>query len=732
MPFLMRAQVKIYARISIDTSRRVRELSHSLQYELLKSARKRMEKHIPKIVGSWLAGTYDRDRGVSRAAASGVASFLDTDEKITLFWKRCQVQILDYAQEAINETPQTLSDERMMTPEDVQAKYFRVVGSSISLVINLLLKLTTDDTVKYQHKYEGFLSNNKRLWALASCEDSFVRRTVDQLLEVSIDKQPAIVETDIELISHAFIAEALRVSQSSSAFQLVNALRKVTSKYKNIWTTSYKGKKSPSSRLRHFVEKGSQGGPPIYWPSLSNLFSLLPSGVFPTDFDTVLEFLKAFRNGIGNREEPRSSASHAWNSYFETVSLLVRGVPDVTAQGKLFQDSVYPVFEQYLQPTVDNSKWSSGNSTAVLAKAFHICSLADGVQSSNSFSDEWHRLADNFIQHLNTSLPEQSKDFQKSQSGVVAESHRWFALLSTVLNGNASGPSRDVLIIPSRKIVDNAIKVAVNRNGKPYSAVATIEAVIRLAPKFVEADPICLAAITSFLENHLPKLILSPSSAYLVSLLFLLRSIMNQESIFESVWQSTIDGLLALPNSKDRIKAITSLVSNDTVANNAREDLALQDFLLETSIGALHAPEEAEATLLFSTAITFNSLAASTEQAVLERIVASVNPNDAAIDGALTALELICKKKPALLREDSTTYITLITKLLALTELSESALSSRAEKLKGIIEKSEKTGGEASLILHVIRENLETANPQSLTYVPPQRQASHIKSMLIL
>jgi hypothetical protein len=105
----------------------VRELSHNLQFELMKSARKRFERHLPKIVAAWLAGLYDRDRVVARAASDGLTSFLNTPEKVLAFWNKCQAQILDFAIEAIQETQDTLSDERSTTAEDSEAKYFRVV-----------------------------------------------------------------------------------------------------------------------------------------------------------------------------------------------------------------------------------------------------------------------------------------------------------------------------------------------------------------------------------------------------------------------------------------------------------------------------------------------------------------------------------------------------------------------------------------------------------------------------
>lgn len=263
-------QVKLYPRLAIDNTRRVRELSHILQYELLKKTRKRMEKFIPNIVGSWLAGIYDRDRVVAKAASDGISSFLNTDDKVTMFWKRCQGQILDHALEAMNETPETLSDERSMSPDEVQATYFRVAWSSISLVLNLLEKLDMNDISKQQEKYQEYLSKNKRLWALASSEDAFVRRAVGQLLAACLKKQSELIESDLEFISTAFIAEALRSSQASSASQLVLSLERLTARFPTVWTASYKGKKAPLSRLRAFIEKGSKEAP----QPTGNLFEL--------------------------------------------------------------------------------------------------------------------------------------------------------------------------------------------------------------------------------------------------------------------------------------------------------------------------------------------------------------------------------------------------------------------------------------------------------------------------
>ncbi|KAL5316607.1 hypothetical protein ACEPPN_015656 [Leptodophora sp. 'Broadleaf-Isolate-01'] len=723
---VLEAWVKFYPRISIDNSRRVRELSHILQFELLKSARKRMEKYIPKIVGSWLGGTYDRDRAVARAANDGTKSFLDTTAKMALFFKRCESPIIDYAQEALGETAQTLSDERTMSADDMQAKYFRVIGSSISLFSNLLGILDKDTILKHQEKYEGIISGNKKLWAFASCEDAFVRRAIDQLMLVCLIKLPAVIESGLELVSHTFIAEALKSSQTTSAFQLLNLLVSLTSKYPEVWTSSYKAKKSPLSRLRTFVEKGSQGGPPDYWTKLGMLVLGLPDGVLPSESDVLLEFLRAFRRGISNREEPRTNAGVAWATYFSIADRFITLLSPEAVQEKLLPEGIFPVFEQYLHPTPSNDSWAIGTNISTLAKGLGLCVSVKG-DGKTALKDEWARLEKDFTSKILTSLPEQSKDYNASQTAVIAISHRWFKLLAEVLKADQPD-TRDLLVPSSQRIITACLGSMVSRNGKPYSAAATVESALRLTPTAVGSSPETLAAVESFLENEIPTLILSPSGPYLVSILNLFRTLPDKKASFESIWQSTIDGLLALPETSSQSQAIAKLIANDAVSKISQENSGLQEFLLQGNAKAIQGNPDARA--LSEAAITFRSLSSATSAKVLDRVLAALDTRDSGLDGALKSLEFISKSQPGLLNTQSSIHVTLITKLLGLTEISDSTLASRANTLRAIIEKSSgptdsETPHQSSLV-HVVRENLETAVPQSLTIETLVQQASKV------
>lgn len=669
-----------------------------------------MEKYIPKVVGSWLAGTFDQDRAVRRAAENGIGSFLDTEDKVLLFWKRCQVQILDYAQEAVNETPQTLSDERNMSADDVQAKYFRVIGSSISLLLNLLAKLSDDEIKKHQEKYDEVLADNKKLWALVASEDSFVRKAIDQLLIICLGKQPVMIENNLEILSHAFITSALRASQTNSAFQLIQALSALTQKFPQIWQYSGTGKHSASSRLRGFVEKGSQGGPPEFWQALRSFLAILPTGVLPSESHTSIEFLQAVRTGISRREEPRSNSTHAWSNYFAICKLIYENSSNVVGNEIIFRESVFPVFEQYLFPSMDNGRWYI-DSVAALATGYMISMSIQATGMIDTFRTEWQRHADHFVSRLQTTLPEQSKEYQKSQDSVTSLGHRWFGLLGEISRTKGATDTVDFVGNPSTKILKSALSVMVNRNGKPYSSAATLEAAFQLSPKLFK-DLNNLDLLKGAVEKYLPNLILTPSGHYLVPVLFHVQSLQLSEEFLDSTWKSTMEAVLASSSNVPVPGIVTALIASDSVKGLVQANNNLQGYL-ENLVSSLLSGESQEWATV-ETAIAFDSFSDLAKQTLLDKLIHGLEMDISVLNRALRILELISRTRPALLRSHDI-HLTLITRLLALTELSDSDIVSRAQKLRAIIESSSDAPStyEAPAI-HIIRENLQRADSMSL------------------
>ena len=94
---------------------------------------------MPTVAPSWLAGLYDNDKSVSRAAEESFLLVFPSEEKRTNVWRAYSSYILEYSRSVIvKETVATLSDERAMSPDDASAKYSRVVGTALMLVKTLL------------------------------------------------------------------------------------------------------------------------------------------------------------------------------------------------------------------------------------------------------------------------------------------------------------------------------------------------------------------------------------------------------------------------------------------------------------------------------------------------------------------------------------------------------------------------------------------------------------------
>jgi hypothetical protein len=105
---------------------------------------KRIVPNLPKVIGAWLAGIYDNDRPVQRAALESFTRVFSSEEKRNNVWKIYQGSILDFVDDVIlRQTALTLSDERTVKRDDAEGKYARVVGAAIMLFNRVLGTLNT-------------------------------------------------------------------------------------------------------------------------------------------------------------------------------------------------------------------------------------------------------------------------------------------------------------------------------------------------------------------------------------------------------------------------------------------------------------------------------------------------------------------------------------------------------------------------------------------------------------
>ncbi|KAJ3558291.1 hypothetical protein NPX13_g9742 [Xylaria arbuscula] len=681
----------------------------------MKSARKRMEKNVPKVVGPWLAGTFDRDRAISKAANDGLSSFLTTPERVLQFWRRCQHQILDYANEAVNETADTLSDRRSTNSDDADAKWFRVLSGGLALVLHLLQKLDTADVEKCIDQYDQFFEHDI-VWGGVLTNDPAVRKLSSQMLSICIEKRPNRIKADLPRISKVFVDEGLKSNQGGSAIEFIDALTKVTTKYPTIWT-SHKNKKPPVSRLRLFFESGSQGSPPHYWTKITELISIIPPGILPKDTDGATKLLTSMRKGLSSRDEPRTNLVEAWSSYLGLARQFLQTASCSEARLELCEHAIFPLTKNYLFPSPEPSPWSSGTHLQVLIRAYTSTTTLPFEELVQATQAEWRRLKDELQDRLRNSLPEASKEHQMSQKSVAEMGERWFSLTGVILDAHEKtvGGDRPIPDIPaplSFELLQEAIKLLSTRNWKPFGVAVIFESAMKSAASLFNRTPAASSILDQLNEYILDgrELFLKSSSApYILSSIIISSRIPRQHNEFERIWESVIAIVMEFLDTTEAISALSKLISSPEAAAMAQKKPNLQTELIRRCLMcAMGNPGSGWD--LFNNIFTFRVLNESASDRLVRELASRMKtstgePNE----GVMRGLQIIAQKIPDLLTRDEEIHMGLMTSLLSLSEKGPGPEVATLQALLG------NRLNEASNVDLLIQQNINNANPSSLS-----------------
>lgn len=722
---LLDVWTQVYPRTAVDNGRRVRELAHGVQAELARSARRRMEKRIPSVVGAWLAGLYDRDRGVARAASDGLGSLVSDPEKADALWRRCQARILDYAAEAVGETRDSLSDERSTTPEDAEAKFHRVVAAGLALVLALLQKMPDAELDRCRDRYDAFFEQDA-VWRSITLPDSQVQKTACQLLFACINRR--LPYADDTRVRQAFITGGLRTPHPGSALEYIIALTKLSQHDPRVWAPAGAAdKKSPVSRFHAFVAKGSQGSSARFWDSLDQLIGLIPTDLLLSTGSSPLaaasSLLTSLRSGATNREEPRIHAPSSWKCFVSAAQKLLAALDSSDDRLSLARDHLFPLFDQFLFPSAERpaSQLPPGNGAlAILVQAYQVLAAA-GDEVSSAFASEWDRLASELVSDMSKSLPEVSKEYQTSQDRIGDAGKRWFGLVGQIHKGLDA--AADYTAEPSDKVISQCLSLLETRNLKPSGAARVVEHALDSAPHLFSGPRWDLVSrfLISTATDDMAKAVDSPSSRHLLAWIRLLASVGDHSQEYTALWQTWADAALALEStSSARNSTLASLISFDKGAELAKGHKVLQDAVLEQAVAATTAEEDEakNAWDLLDAAVAHGALDDKTYSDLAHKLVDTLDKGADATSSSsanvLRALEVLVKARPDVFATDDKLHTALVAKLLGLSELADGPVSSQSRAIRALLD----SNADGKLpVVGIIQSNLDRATSQSLEYV---------------
>ncbi|KAK4176466.1 hypothetical protein QBC36DRAFT_8716 [Triangularia setosa] len=688
---VIQAYVQLYPRLSIDDSARVRELSHQALIQLLNSAKKRIAKHLLLFVGPWLAGTFDRDRRVSKAANDGLASFLQTKEKEVAFWKSVQTRALDYARSALKETPTSLSDERSTTKQDSDAKYYRVVGASLCLTLNLLAK---GDLGSLKGGLATYFEVDA-LWTLAKAEDPFVRRSFYQLIRSVLDTSPELLKPRLQQLGRALVADSFKGSQSGSATDFLKALTALTRQYSQVWGTQ----QHPMQRLEKFISRGSQGGSDEYWRASSELLSVLADKFQSPSLDMVSTLLGSVRKGISDRLETRSGRQQAFGLY---ANVFVLFLPTIVPNAEFVEDNISSLTRQLLHPNPEVST-PSPQQPEVLVQLWEALVQHPDGEARKTAELQWQNIVEEFLSRISNSLPEVSERYQASQLAVAAEGERWFYVVSKF---SKTAYLHDLAASSSNRIIQSALDLLLRRNFKPFGCAAILQSAFRHCPDvYRKVDPTS-AIFPPNGNEHARILVSTPSLPYIISDLH-----ETAGDRLGEIWSALFGASAQIPDRAASILAVKTLISIPSTFKFVQELPGAQQFLI--SVWSEFAKSNALAPCwnqLAETSLDFSTLTAESFK-VISATVIGLLEEPLSRGSALQALELVLRHAPESSIADDDLSVRLITTLLALTEVSDTPV---AEKAKALFQLLQHRPTGSPPLSRILASQLHEAGPASL------------------
>lgn len=689
-----------------------------------------MAKHLPTVVGPWLAGLYDIDKNVTRATQESLAQVFPSDEKRKNLWRLYRSSIIAFCRDSITkETVHTLSDERTTSPDDAFAKHARVVGASALVVTNLLENYSPETVDEHDDAFDEFLKESK-VWDLASHSDAFVRRAVYRLLVASLHRMKG--SLDMKIISVRLLASSLHTDQTGSALDYATALSLLTECCPEVWTRYYSGsgKKTAMRRLQQFLKKGSQGGPPDLWDRIGSIIHNIPREVFtaqpddgasekeaPVAAQPQLAILEAMLFALRSKDEPSRNLGIAWTTYlkvFERMMLLA----NENHRSQLFKDFVLPIVPQYVKPSQEGPAWlpAKGHTyqLSICARAF----LLVWSEEEEILHDRWTALSQEIVQDIKISRPEQSRDYVKSQSSLLEETSRWFDLEERIMKEDNSESIKALFKDTSSSVLKAAIESIRSRNGKPSGATATLVIAFQFTPELIHGNAELKSMIVQFVQKDCPNLLLSPSAPYIFTLLDLSHGMLD----ISRPYQAGLQILKETPNSPEKSRALTSLLSSPFLAKASGID-SLQLLLGDTLTSALDGDEGNWD--LVQAAICNPQAPTGMIDSLLETMAESLEIEEKIL-GGLKGLSITEKVKGDALKTFSTSPsgTKLLSRLLTLAESRDEGVSGKAKSLsttiKGFMSGEEGSNMATEPIIGIIKQGLATPTASSLPWVTSQ------------
>ncbi|KAF9966094.1 hypothetical protein BGZ70_003293 [Mortierella alpina] len=388
--------IKLYIKLTTDVDRRVRLLTNNVHLLLVKRVKRKLAPYLKEVIAAWIGTFFDPTRDVARVA---MEAFKD--------------MIYYISELLLNKTPETLSDPRFNTKEEMDTRYARVASSALYTLGYTIDTLSPESLEKGANDIGSFLDEPK-LWALFGHENALVRRASYSMLRTITSKSPNLIKDRLSIVSKHFFPAAFSDKDISIHRELWDALLVFTKAFPESWTMTA-DKKPTMALFSIFLKSAGYGSATITYRSILPLVASWGDesvlGKNGTGFPFVKDFFDHFWKGLENPnidKEPGSTALFL-EAYVEClVYFIVRfGKSDATKQG---QDAAFAAFlnlvKTYVSSTGDEKisvKLAEDEQGVAMKVATHLLRLLN-IPSvrDRALNDLWQPILDTMSETISS------------------------------------------------------------------------------------------------------------------------------------------------------------------------------------------------------------------------------------------------------------------------------------------------------------------------------------------
>ncbi|RGB43798.1 hypothetical protein C1646_749399 [Rhizophagus diaphanus] len=566
---------KLFVKLGIDVDRRIRYATYSCHLTIVKIIKKRIAPFLKEILPVWIISLFDQSKDVARMANESFQTAFPPEKRVDVLVFG-QEEILSYITDIIlYKTPETLSDPRFTSKEDMDSKYLRVVASSYYSLAHIISQLKEDELEKSVQQYDN-LFNHSKFWANLSNDNSVVRKSCYSLIKVLVNRRPSEIEKRLDMFSNTYLMKVFNDKDTSVHGDLWDSLLVFTKQFPESWLIASK-KKPMLPKLYNFLRSGAYGSVNISYPSILALISHFPKELIDSDTQFYEEFFSNFWKGLLSPTIDRFNSNVFLKAYCECLIYYIIKLGKLENEDKqifVVENKFFELLENYLVAFKSNTKFQTEQMCSTIA--IHISILSSKLQGKGVLkvlSEKLEELTTRII--TNGTVPNPGPNVEKD---YIEFSQRLSSLLVSLMEDQQEN---NELYIMVTALIDKNFCLALNRckenNGCSIGLNLLLLNLAKNFPNIIFSHSTTKQALDDFIETTFNNLVITcPLNAidYLFEF-FSIHLTYVQESQAQKRWHDLIRTLLELDELKEKLERVHPLiikVSNIKLSNTLIND----------------------------------------------------------------------------------------------------------------------------------------------------------------